>query len=177
MTSLPENDIKEALSIAYVQAVCGMAGCLYGTDSKDYGFDITIKDVVKRKGGKCCPSGYNLDVQIKATTDYQINETCIKYGLRNKNYNDLADSSPGTPRILIVLVLPQEKESWLVQDIDSLIMKKCAYWICLKGQERKANENSSTTIEIPIENIFSVAKLCEIVTIIKKGGDLSELSN
>ena len=177
MTSLPENDVKEALSIAYIQAICGMAGCLYSTDAKDYWFDITIKDVVKGQDGKCCPSGYNLDIQVKATTDYEINDGHVKYRLRNKNYNDLADSNPGTPRILVVLILPENKNDWLLQNIESLALKKCAYWMCLKGQGIRQNADSSTTIKIPLSNIFSVSKLCEIISLIKNGGDLNGISN
>ena len=102
---LPENDIKESLSIAYVKAICGMAGFVYSQDSKDYGFDITIKDVVKRPSGKYYLPGYNIDIQIKATTNYENQENNIKYRIRNKNYNDLADNNPGTPRIFVLLIL------------------------------------------------------------------------
>ena len=161
---LSENDVKEALSRAYVQAVCGMGGYNYGTDAKDYGFDITIKKIFKRLSGKSCPSGLNLDVQIKSTTNFEVNDTHIKYQLKNKNYNDLAyDSNGGTKRILVLLLLPNNKEEWINQNPESLIMKKCAYWYYLEGQELKENEESKTTISIPKENIFSVENLHNIM--------------
>lgn len=172
---LSDNNIKESLSISYIHAICGMAGFTYGTDSMDYGFDITIKDILKRESGKLCPSGYNLDIQIKATTNFEINDSFVKYRIRNKNYNDLINTEAGTPRILVVLTLPEDKESWLIQDVESLAMKKCAYWICLKGRDSKENEESSTLIEIPKENIFSVENLSKIMDIIKEGGEINDL--
>ncbi len=172
---LSENDVKEALSLAYVQAVCGMAGYNYGTDAKDYGFDITIKSIIQRQSGRLCLSGYNVDLQIKATTVFTINGTHVKYSLKNKNYNDLAEADPGTKRILVVLLLPEEKTSWLNQDPESLVMKKCAYWISLEGSDIKTNEDSSTTIDIPLENVFSVENLGTIMDKIKEGGSLNDL--
>ncbi len=173
---LTENDIKETLSRAYVQAICGMGGYNYSTDAKDYGFDFTIKGILQRASGKYCPSGLNLDIQIKATTDYEIDATNIKYHLRNKNYNDLAQNmGGGTKRILVVLLLPLKKQEWLNQDVDSLIIKKCAYWLCLEGMPLKTNEESTTTIQIPKEKVFSVENLNRIINQINAGGDLNGL--
>jgi hypothetical protein len=173
---LTENDIKEALSKAYVQAICCMGGYNYSTDAKDYGFDFTIKGVLRRSSGKYCSSGLNLDIQIKATTEYEITETHIKYPLRNKNYNDLAQNmNGGTKRILVVLLLPANKEEWLNQDIESLVIKKCAYWLCLEGMPLKDNEESSTTISIPSQKIFSVDNLNRIMAEIQARGDLNGL--
>ena len=173
---LTENDIKEALSRAYIQAVCCMGGYGFGNDMNDYGFDFTIKKIVRRTSGKLCPSGLNLDVQLKATTNYEINDMHVKYVLKNKNYNDLAqDNFGGTKRILVVLLLPDERQSWLNQNIDSLMIKKCAYWISLEGETLKVNEESSTTIHIPKENIFSVENLNRIMEHIQNGGDLHAL--
>ncbi|MDD5181830.1 MAG: DUF4365 domain-containing protein [Candidatus Nanoarchaeia archaeon] len=173
---LTENDIKEALSRAYIQAICCMGGYNYSTDAKDYGFDFTIKGILQRPSGKCCPSGLSLDIQLKATTDYEIDATHIKYQLRNKNYNDLAQNMEGgTKRILVVLLLPANKQEWLAQDIRSLIIKKCAYWLCLEGMPLKVNEDSATTIQIPTQNMFSVDNLNRIMTQIQARGDLNGL--
>ncbi len=172
---LQDNDIKEALSIAYIQAVCGMAGYIYGEDSKDYGFDITVKDIIRRDSGKYCPSGYNIDIQVKASTRCTLTKSHIKYSLRNKNFNDLRDPNAGTQRILVVLMLPEDRDSWLTQDVNSLMVKKCAYWICLKGKERKDNEDSSTTLEIPTENIFNIDQLNNLIAQVKNGGEINDL--
>ena len=173
---LTENDIKEALSRAYVQAICGMSGYNYSTDCKDYGFDFTIKGIIQRLSGKHCPSGLNLDIQIKATKNFEINDTHVKYQLKNKNYNDLAQNmNGGTKRILIVLLLPENKQEWLSQDVDSLIIKKCAYWLCLEGMPLKENEESATTIQIPKQHIFSVDNLNIIMAQIQSRGDLNGL--
>mgnify|MGYP001595810752 FL=1 len=172
---LTENDVKEALSRSYVQAICCMGGYNYGTDAKDYGFDFTIKEILRRPSGKHCPSGLNLEIQIKATTDYKLSKTEVEYKLRNKNYNDLAMKSDATKRILVILLLPIEKAEWLKQDAEALIMKKCAYWCYLEGNGQKDNEESKTTIQIPLKNVFSVENLTKIMDTIKKGGNLNVL--
>ena len=165
---LPENDVKEALSIAYIQVVCGMAGYNYSKDSKDYGMDITVSEVIKRKTGKVYPSGRRIDIQAKATTDGDgASDKLIKYPLRNKNYNDLRAADGGTPRILVVLFLPKEQDSWIDQGIKRLIMRRCAYWASLKGKEG-VEEDGSTTIKIPQKNIFSVEQLKSMMEQIKK---------
>ena len=165
---LPENDVKEALSIAYVQAVCGMAGYSYAKDSKDYGMDITVNDVIKRKDGSVFPSGHRVDIQAKATTDdASSDEPILKYRIKNKNYNDLRFDDPGTPRILVILFLPKERSSWIDQSVDRLIMKKCAYWVSLKGCSEVKKEGL-TTVEIPRENIFSAEQLKSMMERIKR---------
>lgn len=99
----------------------------------------------------------------------------IVYDLRNKNYNDLVDTDVGTKRILVVLLLPTDKESWINQDAESLIMKKSAYWFYLEGQDPAENEEGTTRIKIPKENLFSVENLDKIMKKIKDGGDLNNL--
>ena len=172
---LTENDIKEALSRAYVQAICCMGG-YNSTDAKDYGFDFTIKGILQRSSGKCCSSGLNLDIQLKATTNYEINDTHLKYSLKNKNYNDLAQNMDGgTKRILVVLLLPNDRQEWLNQDVDSLIIKRCAYWTSLEGLPTKTNEDRPTVIHIPKQKIFSVENLNKIMSQIQLRGYFNDI--
>ena len=174
---LPENKVKELLSIEYIRVVCAMAGYICEKNEQDYGFDLTIKNVKKRLSGKYYPEGYNIDIQAKATTKQTMTDSVVKYSLKNKNYNDLRDPEAGTPSILVILILPKERNDWMNQDVNSLVMKKCAYWICLKGRDPKQNEDSKTTLEIPKQNIFSVKQLQSMIEQVKKGGDISDLSN
>jgi len=173
---LPDNDIKEELSKAYVQAICSMAGYGHGFDPRDLGVDIIIKDIKKRLvSNRIVYSGYNLGIQLKSTTisNCRENATHIAYDLRNKNYNDLADTDVGTKRILVLFILPNDKPSWLVQDIQSLILKKCAYWFYLEGQSFVVDNDSTTAIHIPKENLFSIRKLRSIMDAIKSGANLN----
>ena len=172
---LQENDIKEGISKAYVRDICNSAGYNLSTDDKDYGFDITVKDIIKRDGNRFVYSGHNLDIQLKSTTNIRKNNFKIIYDLKNKNYNDLINTDCATPRILVVLCLPDDSEDWVKQDINSLVIKNCAFWYYLGGKEKVENEESKTALHIPEKNIFSVENLNKIMDIVKKRGDLSAL--
>ncbi|MBI4146122.1 DUF4365 domain-containing protein [Candidatus Woesearchaeota archaeon] len=176
---ITDNDIKEGLSKAYVKAVCNMAGYIIAADENDYGFDLTVRDVTVRAraggGQRFVPSGHNLDVQLKATADFRKEAGQIVYRLDNKNYNDLVDTSAGTPRILVVLCMPDNRTEWINQDVNSLIIKECAFWVYLGGREPAENEDSKTTIQIPEANVFSVENLTRIMNLIKSGGALNAL--
>ena len=172
---LPINDIEEGLSEAYVKAICSMAGYNTGKSHKDFGFDITVKDIIQRASGRTVESGFNLDIQIKATKNFRQNHASIIYDLKNKTYNDLTDNSSPTPRILVVLCLPQNQDEWIGQDIDSLILKKCAYWHYLGGQTPVDDNESTTAVYIPKSNPFTVENLNKLMDSIKTGVDISGL--
>jgi len=49
---MPENNIKENLSKAYVRAICSRAGYSIASDENDFGSDITVRDILRRDGRK-----------------------------------------------------------------------------------------------------------------------------
>ncbi len=176
-TMLPENKIEEGLSQAYVKAICAMAGYNTAKDENDYGIDLTIKDVEQRLSGRTTNSGFDIDVQIKATKNFREDDSSISYDLRNKNYNDLVDTKPATPRILVVLCLPEQKDEWLCQNLDSLILKRCAYWRYLSGQNGVEDNESKTAIRIPKSQCFTVDNLKKIMDCVKRKGDINDIQD
>jgi hypothetical protein len=169
---LDDNVIKEALSFSYVRTISYYAGYSAGKPEYDYGIDLTIKDIEKRPSGRTFESGIRLDAQLKSTVTFQETASEIIYDLRNKNYNDLIITSSATPRILVLLCLPREKGEWVKQDVDSLIMKKCAFWKYLGGLPSVPDTESTTTINISKLNVFSVEHLKRIMDAIKDGRDI-----
>ena len=95
---------KEAFSEVYVQTIVAGAGYITASESKDLnGVDIQI-----RAGDPMRPS---LDLQLKATS----NLTTAHDGLlrfRLKNFDRLREPTQ-TPRILVVLDLPEDEKLWL----------------------------------------------------------------
>ena len=174
---LPENYIKEGISRAYVKAICNRAGYNIAVDESDFGIDLTVREVEERESGRIWTNGICLDIQIKSSTDCRESENELIYPLRNKNYNDLITitTKSATKKILVVFQLPTNNLNWINQDIDSLIIKKCAFWTYLGGRNLVEDNNSTTTIRIPKTNIFSVESLIRIMDCIKEGGDLNEL--
>lgn len=165
---LTENHIKEGLSKAYVLAVAHRAGISCTLRDTDYGIDGTFHEV-KTRGGRRVESGVALDFQAKASTRCSIEEARVLYDLEAKSHRDLVDEEARTPRILIVLALPDEPGDWLLISPDELVMKRCAFWTSLRGHEPTANEHSQR-IQIPRTNLFNVEALQAMMRRIKQMG-------
>ena len=150
---LTENKIKEEISLAYVVAVAA---------AKSFSTEFTRVDNDSVDATICC-NGYmvgestmyspSIKLQLKATSHVHIVEDSIHFSLPRKNYNDLRAKS-ATPRLLVVLWLPELKDEWVTHSSDELILKKCAYYLNLFGFPESENEKS-VTVKIPLDNVFS----------------------
>jgi len=151
---LTENKIKEEISLAYVLAVAATRG--FSTEITRVDSDSI--DVTIRYNGYLDPQFSTLyspeiKLQLKATSSPNLREEYIHFPLSIKNYNDLKARS-GTPRLLVVLCLNEEKANWLKHSPDELVFKKCAYFLNLKGYPDTKND-TSVTVKIPSGNLFS----------------------
>jgi len=165
---ITDEHIKEGLSLAYVTAVAHMAGMDIGHTKFDYGIDGTFEDVKRRDGGRRNSTGYKIDFQLKSTVNLSFNNDWVVYNLEAKNYNDLVEVDIGTPRILIVFYMPQDKQHWINLTDKELVMKHCAWWICLKGQPETKNK-STITIRIHKDNLFNANSLIDMMNRHKEG--------
>jgi hypothetical protein len=154
---LPTPLREESLSLAYIQAVAGMCGLIWSRPQHDLGIDMTL-DMVAERNGRFGPLGFKLDIQAKSTTDFVRTEREVKYDLLRKNYDDLRDTSVGTPRILVLLLLPDNESDWLVTTEAALVLRHCAYWLSLKGSPPTAN-TETVRITLPRSNLFTVQTL------------------
>ena len=148
---LSENDRKEALSRAYVAAVAAGAG--YVVAQQD--FDRDGIDLQVRSGGAMRPT---LDIQLKATANLTLGgNNSFRYPLKRRNF-DLLRGASMVPRILVVLDLPEDEDSWIKISVDQLVLRRCAYWAWLRDEPDAAN-NESVTISISRTNLFDVEGL------------------
>lgn len=158
---LTVQDQEEALSRAYVHAVAARAG--YMTVTFDYdrdGVDLGI-----RAGGAMRPA---LDLQLKATVNLdKAPDGHYRFPLRIRNY-DLLREVTQTPRLLVVLDLPPDEGQWLTITPDELVMRRCAYWLSLAQYEESGNQ-SSVTVQIPVDNMFTVEHLHALMEQSRKG--------
>ncbi|MCY3994370.1 MAG: DUF4365 domain-containing protein [Caldilineaceae bacterium] len=146
-----DNDIEEALSRVYVQAVAARAG--YST--ADYSLDRDGVDILIQAGGMMRPA---IALQLKATINLgKPSEGFFHYRLRAKNYNLLCEPTQ-TPRLLVVLNLPRDQAQWLTVTPDALVLRRSAYWLSLTGHDGTENR-SSVTVLIPEQNLFNVDNL------------------
>ena len=143
---MPENFIKQELSKAYLKAVTSRSGYdLTFTDPDYRGIDGTIENPTLR--------GVNrVDFQLKSTTVYSCTRTDIEYDLRVEDHNRLT-SEVEIPRVLVLFIMPDTDQDWLIQSTDELCLRKCAYWVSLMGRNF-SNNQSTVRVSVPKNNIF-----------------------
>lgn len=145
-----------------------MAGMNCAISEHDYGIDGTFIDGKILQKGRRCESGFKIDFQLKASINTEKTGNFIHYPLEAKNYNDLVDTNVGTPRILIVYSMPEDASKWLTSSNEELVLRHCAWWCSLRGQEPTDNK-SSKTVYMPLEQMLSVSELQSMMERVKGG--------
>lgn len=164
---MPITDKKEALGQAYVRAIVAKAGYNIAHSEKDFGLDGTIKDVTP-KNGRYHETGFTIEYQLKSSCNVTFENEELVYDLESKNYNDLAEWDGNCPGILILFVLPEKEDEWISFGNDGLLIRRCAWWYCPKGQP--ATDNTSTKrIRIPKTQVFSPETLEMLMEKVKRG--------
>jgi hypothetical protein len=154
---LTRNHRQEVMSRAYVQAIAGRCGLACSLRDFDYGIDLTLHDI-RRRGHRHMESGFKLDIQAKSTTTRNLTDTDVVYDLDVKNYDDLRDPQVGCPRVLVLLVLPEDEDQWTEQTEGHLLLRHAAYWLSLKGQGPTRNQKTVRVL-LARANLFSVQTL------------------
>jgi hypothetical protein len=153
---------QEALCRAYVRAIAAQAGWICSEPEQDYGIDLCLR-AVRVRGHRHADASGQFDVQLKSTTRATVTDTEVLYDLEVKNYEDLREPGENCPRILVVLVMPEDETQWLSQTVEELVLRHCAYWISLEGHPT-TRATATIRIAIPRNNVFSVEAVDGILT-------------
>jgi hypothetical protein len=94
--------------------------------------------------------------------------THVAYSLKIKNYDELRPTDLLVPRILIVITVPADLNDWLNHSEQELAMRKCGYWLSLRGEPAVSN-TATRTVHLPRTSQFTVAELAAIMQRIGKG--------
>ena len=156
---LSDNDRKEALSLAYIAAVAAKAG--YATARWDH--DRGSEDLLIKAKGGMFPQ---IAVQAKATAVADRRADGLHLQLSRKNYDDLR-ATRQTPLILVALELPADEAQWLDCTVDALVMRRCAFWLSLKGYP--AIDVGSKTVVLPEANRLDPASLKDLMQRAREG--------
>ncbi len=68
-------------------------------------------------------------------------------------------------------LLPGVEKDWIIQDEDGLTLRKCAYWMSLRGMPATPNV-STVRLAMPRANVFSAAALRELMDKVRAGEPL-----
>jgi hypothetical protein len=158
---------QEQFSRAWVRALAAVAGynithCEVDDDSIDLGLTGNRRDGVHVKAPK-------LEFQLKCHSGDDESGAHLSYPLKMKNYDDLRDSEVHVPRILVVCCVPEVVGDWLHEDAQATAMRRCAYWLSLRGFPAVANE-TTRSVRLPRSQLFDTSTLREIMERIGSGG-------
>ena len=158
---LTSADQKASLSVVYAKAVAARAGYVTSVPDLDRdGVDLRIE-----AGGAMRPA---LDLQLKATArPAGTTGGSLSFALKRRNY-DLLRVNTQTPRILVVLMLPSNRNRWMTITREELVLRRSAYWLSLRGGEETMNR-SSLTVRLPVANLFDVDGLRRLMEQSRKG--------
>lgn len=167
---LTTNHIKEGLSVAYIHAVATRAGFSCSARPVDYGIDGSINEIqVRATDGRRYETGFGIDYQAKASENCLIGSAHVQYDLEVKTHIDLVEPTRGRPLILILMALPKDPAKWLQLSHRRLLLRRCAWWIHLRGQTPSGNKQT-VRVSIPRTNVFDVATLTNMMHVVRTGG-------
>jgi hypothetical protein len=155
---------QERFGDAFLLAVASVAGCACAKPETDNdSIDWTLSCRLPRRP--------KIDVQVKTVSlDGEIPDR-IAYPLKKKNYDDLIVTDLLSPRVLVLVAVPSEIDSWLSLSREELILRRSAYWLSLTGLPESDNK-ATVTVHVPSRQMFTVEGLCEMMQKINKEGRL-----
>jgi hypothetical protein len=119
---------REEISKAYVHAVAARCGYKVGTWSQDAGcIDVSI--AASGILGAGIHSDPQLDLQLKATDDprHVLRDGRVTFTLPRAHYDRLV-APRSIPKVLVVLVLPEDASLWVSHTAEQLVLRRCAWW-------------------------------------------------
>jgi hypothetical protein len=156
---------KEQFSRAYVQAVAACAGFAWSTPSVD---DDSVDMVLHQTGGAGTIRSPRVELQLKCTAAQTPVDDTFSYSIKLKNYDDLRDTNLLVPRILVVVLVPDDPDQWIGHSEAELALRRCGYWVSLRGLPPSENETGQG-VRIPRAQKFTVESLQAIMQRIGQG--------
>ena len=169
---LPSSRVKEQLSLGHLYIIAAKAGCV----CEEVRVDVDSVDLTLVYNGKYHPSDRfrrpKIDVQIKATTNWEWKQGRCAFELKKKNYEDLVERSL-CPSILAVYLMPKDISQWVQHCEDSLITKHCAIWHNLCGNPPVCNK-TSRTVHLRQSNILSPDSITGLLRRVARAEELGD---
>lgn len=162
--SIQKQDVESELSYAYLHAVAAKAGfACQVTDrlSDNHGIDATVR-VLEKMTPDSALTDFTIDIQLKATIQdlTEIDEK-FSFSIPVDQYDKLRSLSAANQKLLLVFRLPRDANDWVTLSEDQLLLKRCAYWVSLRGAPEVTGQES-TTVRVPRQNVFSPDAFREI---------------
>lgn len=165
--SVDLNTQKEEFSYSYIQAIASATGYAFQrttTPLDRVGIDATITGL----GVQGLMGFPQLYVQVKCTSRNVLEENHIRYPLKIKNYEELRNNYQYPPLILVVVLVSDNVDEWLHQSEEELCLRRCGYWVSLRGEPATQNKEN-VTVYLPRQNLFTANALKSLMQRIGNG--------
>ncbi|MFI5620078.1 DUF4365 domain-containing protein [Streptomyces sp. NPDC051567] len=165
--TLATTACMETLQVGYLHAVVAAAGCSLSQPFPDNGIDWHVSHGAPEH---LVDDEITVKVQLKATTQIPPGPAgpTFPFILDNAHLVKLARTPVAVHKILVVMLVPRERDQWLAAGPDLLGLRHCCYWTNLAGHPVTGRHR--TTVRIPTARIFDDRALCEIMTRVGSGG-------
>lgn len=157
---------KEQFNVAYIYAMAAQAGLNPSQLQVD---DDSIDIQLSGKGFLGRIRNPMVQLQLKCTSQDVISGEVIKFALSRKNYDDLRGQNVICPRYLVVLLVPEENDSWIQHHDAFMSLHNTCYWLSLKDFPTTSN-STSVTVDIPLSQRLTTASLSQFLTLASEGG-------
>lgn len=172
---LNENDKKAELSYAYLHAVAAAAGFACSDTNRHVdgcGVDARV-DIRERLDAAARLTEFSLPIQLKATSaKLPVVEDKLSFPLDVDQYDKLRVTTVSIPKLIVLMTLPQEIESWLNVSAESLVARHCARWTCIQGYPDIAND-ATVTVRFRLDRVLTPNALREIARRVAMEEDLT----
>ncbi|MGE0598666.1 MAG: DUF4365 domain-containing protein [Dehalococcoidia bacterium] len=85
------------------------------------------------------------------------------------NYDDLRDPGLTSPKILVLLRVPELCSDWFVHGEPEVVMRHSAYWLSLRGAPAVSNRHT-VSVRVPRANALTPQTLSSMMNRVGKGG-------
>ena len=130
---------KEEFSRAYVQAVAACAGFAWSRPSVD---DDSVDMSLHQTGAAGTVHSPRIELQIKCKAAPTPDTESFSHSVKLKNYDDLRVDNVLVPRILVIVLVPDDVKDWLHCSEAELAVRRCGYWVSLRGSPASENEKA-----------------------------------
>ncbi len=160
-------DPQAEFALAYVRAVSVAAGYFVQESTRTFdndGVDLTIL----RRGQQGQTLSPRLDLQVKSLGG-SVERDPFHYDLEMKTYDELRATNLQVPRILLLVVVPLDREAWVSHSENELALRRCGYWLSLRGGPEVPN-TSKRRVHIQRTNVFDIRNVQELMQRVAEGG-------
>lgn len=160
------NDQKELYSETLVKAVATVAGFTFSTSVGGPDRDATDGQFATSNDARIARFP-KVDAQLKCSSRDLLRPDGVHFPLDVRSYDRLRVDRI-VPCVLIVAVVPEDPQEWLLQTDEQLVLRGSAFWTNLRGRPPTANIESITVV-LPIENRLSPEAFTNIMTRVSEG--------